>query len=199
MSEENVEVVRRWWDVFNTTGMPPLSLCDERIEIRNPPDFPVRGSFHGHQGVRDWRDQVFEAVDNVSVEAEEIIDVTDDGETVVMLLRTRATGHHTRIEVDFPWAAIWTIRDGKLLFAQGYLSRRKPSKPQDCGSRRCRRRTSMPFGALSGPGTPTILTPLWQSLIPRWRGIPPSSQPWRAGKPPIGVMTGHERPGTRTS
>jgi ketosteroid isomerase-like protein len=123
MSEENVEVVRRWWDVFNTTGMPPLSLCDERIEIRNPPDFPVRGSFHGHQGVRDWRDQVFEAVDGASVEAEEIIDVTGDGETVFMVLRARGIAHHSRIEIDFPWAAIWTIRDGKLVFAQGYLSR----------------------------------------------------------------------------
>ena len=125
MSQENVEIVRRWWDGFNNTGMPPLSLCDERTEIRNPADFPVRGSFHSHQGVRDWRDQVFEAFDNVSVEAEEIIDVTDDGETVVMLLRARGTAHHTRIEVDIPWAAIWTIRDGKLLLAQGYLSRRE--------------------------------------------------------------------------
>jgi ketosteroid isomerase-like protein len=88
-----------------------------------PSDFPVRGSFHGHQGVSDWCDQVWEAFDNVSVEAEEIIDVTDDGETVVMLLRARGTAHHTRIEIDFPWAAIWTIRDGKLLLAQGYLNR----------------------------------------------------------------------------
>jgi ketosteroid isomerase-like protein len=92
MSQENVEIVRRWWDDLNNTGMPPLSLCDERIEIRNPPGFPVRGSFHGHQGVRDWRDQVFEALDNVSVEVEEIVDVTDDGETVVMLLQLEDPG-----------------------------------------------------------------------------------------------------------
>jgi ketosteroid isomerase-like protein len=123
MSREPEEIVRRWWDAFNVTGMPPLSLCDERIEIRNPPGFPVRGSFHGHQGVRDWRDQVFEVVDDASVEAEEVIDVTGDGETVVMLLRARGTARHTRIEFDFPWAAIWTIRDGKLVLAQGYLNR----------------------------------------------------------------------------
>jgi ketosteroid isomerase-like protein len=122
MSQENVEIVRRWWNGFNT-GMPPLSLCDERIEIRMPPDFPVRGSFHGHQGVRDWVDQVWEAIDNLSVETEEIIDVSDDGETVVMLLRARGTAHHTRLEMEVPWAAIWTIRDGRLVLAQGYLSR----------------------------------------------------------------------------
>jgi hypothetical protein len=43
-----VEVVRRWWAGFNEDGMPPLALCDEEIEIRNPPDFPVRGPFYGH-------------------------------------------------------------------------------------------------------------------------------------------------------
>ena len=51
MSEENVEIVRRWWEGFNEDGMPPLALCDEEIEIHNPPDFPVRGFFQGHDGV----------------------------------------------------------------------------------------------------------------------------------------------------
>ena len=125
MSQEKVEIVRRWWEGFNEDGMPPLDLCDERIEIRNPPDFPVRGSFHGPQGVRDWRDQTFEALDNVSVEVEEIIDVPGDGETVLMLLRLRATARHMGIEVEYPWAAIWTIGEGKLVLAQGYLSRQE--------------------------------------------------------------------------
>jgi ketosteroid isomerase-like protein len=123
MSLENAEVVRRWWDGLNKTGLPPLSLCDERIEIRNPHDFPVRGSFRGHQGVRDWCEEVWGAFDDVSVEVDEVIAVPDDGETVLMFLRALGTAHHTRIEFDFPWAAIWTIRDGQLLLAQGYLDR----------------------------------------------------------------------------
>ncbi len=128
MSEENAEIVRQWWGGFNATGMPPLSLCDERIEIRNPPDFPVRGSFHGHQGVREWRQQVFEVIDEATVETEEIIDLPDDSETVVMLLRARGTASHMGLEIDFPWAAIWTIREGKLLLAQGYLDRSEALK-----------------------------------------------------------------------
>ena len=47
MSKENVEIMRRWWRGFNEDGMPPLALCDEAIEIRNPPDFPVPGPFWG--------------------------------------------------------------------------------------------------------------------------------------------------------
>jgi ketosteroid isomerase-like protein len=123
MSEENVEVVRRWWEGFNEDGMPPFALCDEQIEIRMPPDFPVRGLFKGHDGVRRWRDQVFDIVDNARVEPEKIVDVHDDGETVLMLLRATGKARYTEIEVELDWAAIWTIRDAKLLRAQGYLNR----------------------------------------------------------------------------
>ena len=123
MSQENVEIVRRWWGGFNDDGMPPLALCDEQIEIRNPPDFPVRGLFQGHDGVRRWRDQVFEVTENARVEPEEIVDVHGDGETVLMLLRATGTASYSEIEIEIEWAAIWTIRDGKVLRAQGYLSR----------------------------------------------------------------------------
>jgi ketosteroid isomerase-like protein len=122
MSEENVEIVRRWWAGFNEDGMPPLSLCDERIEIRNPPDFPIRGAFEGHDGVRRWREQVFEVAENARVEPEEIVDVHGDGETVLMMLRATGTTS-LEFELELEWAAIWTIRDGKVLRAQGYLDR----------------------------------------------------------------------------
>ncbi len=124
MSEENFEVVRRWWESFNEHGMPSLDLCDEQIEIANPPEFPVRGPFHGHEGVRQWRDEVFEIMDEFKVDTEKLIDA-GDGQTVVMLLRMQGVASHTRIEFDVPWAAVWTIRDGKLLRAQGYVERRE--------------------------------------------------------------------------
>ena len=123
MSQENVEIVRRWWEGFNEEGMPPLALCDEEVEIRNPPEFPVPGLYQGHDGVRRWRDQVFEIVESARVEPEDIVDVHGDGTTVLMLLRAKGTASYTGIEVDYEWAAIWTIRDGKLLRAQGYLNR----------------------------------------------------------------------------
>jgi ketosteroid isomerase-like protein len=104
-------------------ALPPLALCDEQIEIRNPPDFPVRGPFQGHDGVRRWREQVFEIAEDARVEPEEIVDVHDDGEIVLMLLRATGTASYTGMKLDYEWAAIWTIRDGKLLRAQGYLDR----------------------------------------------------------------------------
>jgi uncharacterized protein len=123
VSEQNLEVVRRWWKGFHEDGMPPLDLCDAQVEISNPPEFPVRGTYRGHEGVRQWRADAFDVIDELEVETEKLIDV-GDGETVVMLLRLRGLASHTRIPIDETWAAVWTIRNGKLLRAQGYISRR---------------------------------------------------------------------------
>jgi ketosteroid isomerase-like protein len=124
VSDENLEVVRRWWASFNEHGIPSLDLCDEQIEIRNPPDFPVSGLYRGHEGVRQWRTDVFEIVDDANVEVEKLIDA-GDGATVVMFLRLQGKALYTRIEFDEPWAAVWRIEGGKLRHAQGYTSRRE--------------------------------------------------------------------------
>jgi ketosteroid isomerase-like protein len=127
VSEEILDVVRRWWAGFNEDGAPSLDLCHEQVEISNPPEFPVRGTYRGHDGVRQWRTDAFDVIDELKVETEKLIDV-GDGETVVMLLRLRGVASHTRIPIDQPWAAVWTIRDGQLLTAQGYVSRRAAMK-----------------------------------------------------------------------
>jgi ketosteroid isomerase-like protein len=122
MSQENVEVVRLWWAGFNEDGLPPFDLCDEQIEIRNPAGFPGTLVFRGHDGVRQWRAESFDldTIDHVRVEMDELIEAAD-GETVVMAVRT--LGHSKRFEMDYevPWAAVWIIRRGKVVYAQGYL------------------------------------------------------------------------------
>jgi ketosteroid isomerase-like protein len=118
---DNVEITRRWWAGFNEHGMPPLELCDESIEIENPPGFPVHGPYSGHAGVRKWMDDVFEVIDEPRTEVEEAIDA-GDGETVFMKLRTLGRFRHTQMEAVMPWATVIKLRHGKFLKAQGYLS-----------------------------------------------------------------------------
>jgi ketosteroid isomerase-like protein len=126
MSEENVEVVRRWWVAFNQDGAPPLELCDERIEIRNPASFPNRGPYRGHDGVHVWMADTWDTTDELHMEVDEIIDV-GDGETVVSVQRALGTSRYTRLSTDDfpqpPWAAVWTVRSGKAVSAEGYMSR----------------------------------------------------------------------------
>jgi ketosteroid isomerase-like protein len=57
------------------------------------------------------------------VETEDIIDAHGDRETVLVLLRATGKAAYTGLDIEVEWAAVWTIRNGKLLRAQGYLSR----------------------------------------------------------------------------
>ena len=121
MPETNAEIVRRWWDGFNSQGIPPLELCDARVEIRNPASFPLADVYVGHEGVRQWAEEVWDVIENHHVEIDEIRD-GGDSETVVMALRSVGRLRAMDFELDTPWAAVWVIREGKLVHAQGYMT-----------------------------------------------------------------------------
>ena len=122
MSEEKVEVVRLWWTGFNEHRMPPLELCDERIEIGMLSEFPVQGPYYGHDGVRRWVQDMFEVIDEPRIELVEIIDA-EDGETVVTVQRALGRMRHTQLEADFQWATVWAVKAGNVLRAQGYATK----------------------------------------------------------------------------
>ncbi len=122
MSQESVEVVRRWWAGFNAHGMPALDHCDQQIEIEMLADFPVQGPFRGHAGVRRYVAQIFEVTEDPRVEISEIID-PDDGETIVTVQRVLGRASHTRLKIEYQWAAIWTIQAGKVARVHGYATK----------------------------------------------------------------------------
>jgi ketosteroid isomerase-like protein len=53
---------------------------------------------------------------------EEVIDV-GDGATVVSVQRTQGRTQHMQIDTNTQWASVFTLRDGKILRGQGYLSK----------------------------------------------------------------------------
>jgi ketosteroid isomerase-like protein len=121
MSNEQMKIVRRAWAGLEEE--PPnlwLEFYDEDVEIRNPPEFPVRGPFHGHDGVRQWATEVWEVFAGLHHEVEEII-AGADGETVVSVQRTQGRMRHTQLKTDVQWAGVWTFREGKVLRCQGYM------------------------------------------------------------------------------
>ncbi len=122
MTPTNTDVVRRWMDGLSEDGLPPLELCDERIVIGNVEEFLVRGDYHGHEGVRQWVDEAFDVLEDRRFE---LVEATDagDGETVVSVQRALGRSQHTGLPFDLPWAAVWTIRDGKVAAVQGYLNK----------------------------------------------------------------------------
>jgi ketosteroid isomerase-like protein len=136
MSRENVEIVRALWATLDRDAENPwptgrgneldrrlrLDLTDENMEIRNLPEFPVGREYHGHEGVRQWAIEIWEVFTELRHQLLELIE-GEDGETVVSVQRTQGRMRHTRLDVDLPWAVVWTIRNGKAVRAHAYMSK----------------------------------------------------------------------------
>ncbi len=45
-----------------------------------------------------------------------------DSETVVIALRSTGRSKEMQMDLDVPWGALWVIRDGKLVYAHGYMA-----------------------------------------------------------------------------
>jgi ketosteroid isomerase-like protein len=122
MSQENVELVRRWGEALSR-GELPLELSHTELRLDNIAEFPNRGPYHGHEGLRRWWEDVAEAFDELRFEIERLIDVDD--QRVLSVQRTVGRFRHTGIPVDNRWASLYWIRGGKIARAVGYPSERR--------------------------------------------------------------------------
>jgi ketosteroid isomerase-like protein len=122
LSEDAVAIVRRWFSELER-GNPAADLCHPDIEIRNWDDAPITGPYHGHEGVHRWWADVAEAFEDVRFDLQHIEPVDEDRCLTIQELVGRF--RHTGIEVSGAWAAIVSVRDGKILSAIGYASPRR--------------------------------------------------------------------------
>jgi ketosteroid isomerase-like protein len=119
MSEENVQLVTRWFEGLQEGELRP-ELCHAEFEIRNWDELPVRGPYHGHAGLRQWWDDFADAFEDVRLELRDLVVV--DAERVVADVRIVGRFRLTGIDVDAPFGSVITVRDGKILSAFGYAS-----------------------------------------------------------------------------
>ena len=119
MSDENVELVRRWFGGLQKGELSP-EICDQEILIRNWDESPVRGPYTGHAGLRQWWSEFADVIEDAHLDLKEVIRVDDERMvcTVHVVGRFRAT----EIPVDGPFGAVVTVRDGKILSAIGHAS-----------------------------------------------------------------------------
>ena len=117
-----MEIVRRCWAGLEED--PPnlhLDFMDPEVELENPAEFPLRGPFRGHEGVRKWATEAWEVFEDLHNEIEEIIEVDD--ETVISVQRTQGRMRHTQLPSNRRWAVVWRFKDGKVRRGEGYLTK----------------------------------------------------------------------------
>ena len=117
MSSGNVELVKQVLRHFNRAVRPDESedilrlfshdvVIDMSRRVFNP------DTYEGHDGLRRLGRGVREVWDEFTVEPERFVDA---GSRVVVIERRRGRGRESEVEVETRSAAIWTLRDGKVI------------------------------------------------------------------------------------
>ena len=144
MSEENVELVRRAIESINRGGLEAAievvdDFCAPDAELRAVGRLPDLGRvLRGREALKGYWAQLFGTFDNYRTEADEFIDA---GDAVIVVARLTARGRGSGAEITNRIVLMYGLRDGKMTYLDAYRTKRKPSKPPGCRSRRCRRRT----------------------------------------------------------
>jgi ketosteroid isomerase-like protein len=119
MSEENVEVLRRVYQVAEARGVDGLlEFATEDIVWISDPRFPGGGTYTGKANVRSWLRKLW-IYEEVSVDVEEIIDLGDQAVGITQC-------HGVTVDappVDWSWCHLMTFRDGLISQAQSFLDR----------------------------------------------------------------------------
>jgi uncharacterized protein len=121
MSAQNVEVVRRGFEAFNSGDMVRiLAFADPDFEAIVPPELSAEPDiYRGHDGIRRYFQTFQDAMDEIRFQPERFWDV---GPSVVALVRITAKGRQTAISVEQRIAQVWSIRDGRAKRVQTYAS-----------------------------------------------------------------------------
>ena len=123
MSEENVEVVRRYITAYEQGG------TDAWAEFWHP-DINWRamegslddvGVMHGPDALRRYYGQWEETFEDVRTETDELIDV--GGDQVVAVVRSIGRMKGSEAEIDIRYAIVLSVRDGKVGRGREFASR----------------------------------------------------------------------------
>ncbi len=118
MSKENLAIVRRVFEAANRRDTNEvMDLYDTGVEwdlSRHPyAEMSRQKVYYGHEGLREWFREWYEAFENFEHDLEELIDAD---ESVVSIATDRATGGGSGVDVTWKGiAGVWTIRDGRIL------------------------------------------------------------------------------------
>jgi ketosteroid isomerase-like protein len=120
MSQENVDAFRGVIEAINERGPDAgFDLYDAELEFREDPKFPEATVYRGRdEVVRNFR----EFTASFEYYRFEIEDVRDaGGDKVMAVLRERARGKASGLEVDRRSGWVTTFRDGRVLSFEIYL------------------------------------------------------------------------------
>jgi ketosteroid isomerase-like protein len=122
MSEENVEIVRRFgelWERSDWDGM--TELAHPQVEMHATVGGVEEGRVrHGIDAIRRDYEMAEETWDEHRIEVERVIDA---GDQVVLLHRETMRGKSSGVDLELEAAVLIDLEDGQIIRLQGYIDR----------------------------------------------------------------------------
>jgi ketosteroid isomerase-like protein len=113
VSRDNVEIVRRFYDAWAREEFPgPLELMDPEIEYVNPAGAVEPGIRRGIEAFSAAVKSVLDGWESWRMEPERLTAV---GEQVAAVVRYRARGRASGVQVEGRESALFSLRDGKVV------------------------------------------------------------------------------------
>ena len=129
MSQENVELNRHAYELFNEGGPGAVISAGiwspEIVWDATPSGIPGLGVYRGHDEVRSFfEDDWFKAFpfDEWEVEVDGLI---DQGDQVISVCRQRGRGASSGAVAELELVQVATLRDGQVVRIDNYLDRAK--------------------------------------------------------------------------
>jgi ketosteroid isomerase-like protein len=111
MSQENVDLVRNFYDAF-ARGEFPVEDIDPEVEYINPAGAVEPGTRHGISAFRSAVESVLEGWETWQMEPEQFRAM---GDQVAVVVRYRARGRTSGVELEGRESARLTVRDRKVV------------------------------------------------------------------------------------
>jgi ketosteroid isomerase-like protein len=118
MARTNVEIIRRGLDAYNKGDVESmLETADPDIEFVPLRSLVVGGSYRGHEGIRQFFEDLDEEWENRVIRNE---DFRESDDSVLLLGEFEARGKASGVEMHSPVAWLFELRGGKVMRMQAY-------------------------------------------------------------------------------
>ena len=123
MSQENVEIVRDAAAAFNRGDLDAwFEYLADDIDYRAAEGaLDDRGPMHGKDAIRAYMQDWLDMFDDFKSEPVELIDAGED--QVIAVVRISGRAKLSGVETDLTYAAVYTIRDGKVARGREYWTK----------------------------------------------------------------------------